>query len=697
MKLTAKFLLLLIGVPLIILVVTSTITFNIQKNTIKKEILSQQQYLLNDVANGVYGELQQLNQKVKNIAILPISEQMLTGAPTIDYNRDEFNSHPAYEEYLDTINRFIDSNVSLAYLVSEETGALIINRWIELPERYDGRVKDYYKNPVIKNGLALSEPYMNAEGTDDPTAITISYPVKSENRLLGVAAIDIGLAGIVEYISEENRKYNASISIYTDQGNYIYSPDIKDMTRIINLYELKDSLGLEDVDTVLENILSGKSHNFKVVHSADGSVDLGFTAPIKDTNWIVSVFYPEKDISAKITASVLPITILSAVVLLLTLAAVAIILNITVIRNILTTSGYLKTISSGDLVIDIDPKILSRNDEIGTLGQSLDDMTRNLQDIVGKVTDAANYISSGANQVSDSSQMLSNGATEQAASAEEVSSSMEQMSANISQNADNSSQTEKIAIKAARDARESGETVSEAVEAMGLIANKITIIEEISRSTNLLALNAAIEAARAGEHGKGFAVVATEVRKLAEQSQKAAGEITELASRTVELSQGSGEKLSKLVPDIERTAELVEEISAASNEQQSGVDQITTAIHQLDKIIQSNASSSEELASTSEELAAQAEQLKATIQYFKINRDRDSGKMHQLHQPPRRSTIKNEPVKSAPKQTDKKEENKPVNNQRPPSSASGETGITISSGSRKRETEKIYDDDFESF
>lgn len=196
---------------------------------------------------------------------------------------------------------------------------------------------------------------------------------------------------------------------------------------------------------------------------------------------------------------------------------------------------------------------------------------------------------------------------------------MEEMNSNIGQNADNSSQTEKIAIKAANDARDSGEIVNKAVEAMTKIASKISIIEEISRSTNLLALNAAIEAARAGEHGKGFAVVASEVRKLAEQSQVAAGEITELASITVSLSQDSGEKLSKLVPDIQRTAELVQEISAASNEQQIGVDQITSAIQQLDKIIQNNASSSEELASTSEVLADQAEQLNKTIQYFKIS------------------------------------------------------------------------------
>ena len=164
--------------------------------------------------------------------------------------------------------------------------------------------------------------------------------------------------------------------------------------------------------------------------------------------------------------------------------------------------------------------------------------------------------------------------------------------------------------------------MKEAVEAMTEIADKISVIEDISRNTNMLALNAAIEAARAGEHGKGFAVVAAEVRKLAEQSQQAAGEITELAQKTVVLSKGSGERLSTLVPDIEKTAELVEEISVASREQQTGVGQITEAIVQLDQIIQNNASSSEKMALTSDDLATQAEQLKETIKFFKILQNR---------------------------------------------------------------------------
>ena len=208
---------------------------------------------------------------------------------------------------------------------------------------------------------------------------------------------------------------------------------------------------------------------------------------------------------------------------------------------------------------------------------------------------------------------------------------MEEMVSNIKQNADNAQQTEKIALKAAQDAREGGKAVTETVSAMKEIANKISIIEEIARQTNLLALNAAIEAARAGEHGKGFAVVATEVRKLAERSQTAAGEINKLSASSVEVAEKAGEMLTRIVPDIQKTAELVSEINAASNEQNSGAEQINKAIQQLDKVIQQNASATEQMASTSEELSTQAEQLQETIGFLRIGdngAEKRPGKAH---------------------------------------------------------------------
>ncbi len=246
-------------------------------------------------------------------------------------------------------------------------------------------------------------------------------------------------------------------------------------------------------------------------------------------------------------------------------------------------------------------------------------MTQRLRGIIGEVFGAVTQVSGGSQQLSSTSQEMSQGATEQASSVEEITSSMEQMTANIRQNAENAQQTEKIAITSAKSAEDGGTAVSATVNAMKEIASKIGIIEEIARSTNMLALNASIEAARAGEYGKGFAVVASEVGKLAERSQKEAGEISALSVDSVTIAEQAGETISTLIPEIRRTADLVQEISAASNEQNSGAGQINSAIMQLDQIVQQNASAAEESASMAEELASQAEQMQSSMEYFKID------------------------------------------------------------------------------
>jgi methyl-accepting chemotaxis protein len=274
-----------------------------------------------------------------------------------------------------------------------------------------------------------------------------------------------------------------------------------------------------------------------------------------------------------------------------------------------------RKVADGDLTMSITTK----NNDTTSLVAAIKNMVEHLNMVVVDVKNAANNVASGSQQLSAGSEQMSQGTTEQAASAEEASSSVEEMNATIKQNADNAQQTEKIALKSALDAMETGKAVSETVGAMKEIASKISIIEEIARQTNLLALNAAIEAARAGEHGKGFAVVASEVRKLAERSQTAAGEISHLSATSVEVAEKAGQMLAKLVPDIQKTAELVQEISSASKEQSSGADQINSAILQLNQVIQHNAGAAEEMASTAEELSSQAEQLQSTVAFFKVD------------------------------------------------------------------------------
>ncbi len=289
------------------------------------------------------------------------------------------------------------------------------------------------------------------------------------------------------------------------------------------------------------------------------------------------------------------------------------------VANLRTTATIADEIARGNLAVQA--KRLSEKDSMGI---ALETMIENLRQVVIDVSSAADNVATGSEQLSASAETLSQGVSEQAASSQEASSSMEEMAANIRQNADNAGETEKIARQSSVNATKSGEAVGQAVSAMKTIAEKITIVQEIARQTDLLALNAAIEAARAGEHGRGFAVVASEVRKLAERSQAAAAEISMLSSRTVTVSEAAGQMLTRLVPDIQRTASLVSDISSASREQNAGAEQINVAIQQLDQVTQQNAAAAEEMSSTSEELSSQAQQLQATISFFSLGRDTHS-------------------------------------------------------------------------
>lgn len=282
--------------------------------------------------------------------------------------------------------------------------------------------------------------------------------------------------------------------------------------------------------------------------------------------------------------------------------------------NLKATAALADEVANGDLTVQ--PKPLSDKD---TLGLALQSMVERLRGVVTDALSASDNVSAGSQELSATSEQMSQGATEQAAAAEQASASMEEMAANIKQNADNAAQTEKISRQSAKDAETSGEAVNRAVDAMRTIAEKIGIVQEIARQTDLLALNAAVEAARAGEHGKGFAVVASEVRKLAERSQTAAAEISSVSGDTVKAAQEAGDMLQRLVPDIRKTAELVSEISAACREQDVGASQINEAIQQLDKVTQQNAGASEQMSATSEELAAQAEELQTSIAFFRTD------------------------------------------------------------------------------
>ncbi|UCH14433.1 MAG: HAMP domain-containing protein [Bacteroidales bacterium] len=351
--------------------------------------------------------------------------------------------------------------------------------------------------------------------------------------------------------------------------------------------------------------------------------------------------------STKIIISVIFISLLLVI-------TISVIISRGITTSISKGVEFAEKVSDGDLSATVN---INQNDEIGKLAEALKNMIVKLKEIVVHIKDSSTNITNTSQHIKSNSQQLSQSANQQAASVEEVSSTIEEMASNIQQNTDNAQQTEKISNVAQSGINEVAESSKKAMEANKDIVDKITIINDIAFQTNILALNAAVEAARAGEHGKGFAVVAAEVRKLAENSKVAAEEIVGLAENSLKLAEGAGQKMAEILPEVEKTTKLVQEITAASLEQNSGASQVNNAIQQLNNVTQQNSAASEELAASAEDMAGQAEQLNNTVLFFNVgsNGDRNEKSYSNRYMSDRNSDIKetNSLLKNSDKDSEK--------------------------------------------
>ena len=471
----------------------------------------------------------------------------------------------------------------------------------------DGKGEAIGKAVVSKSlGAPIVVSAVGIAGPDGKNKAAVAFQFKLEELSKIVGDIKVGKTGYGWIIDRDG------MMIAHKNASSVMSVNVLDA----------DKNGSRGMDALGKRAISEEKGTGSFVGANGAKMTVFFVRVPNTPGWTLGISVPDEEINDAVYRLMVLLAFVALVAILLA-AVISVLIARSISRPLKTICLGMDSFAKGDFTMTgIDEKernrIVARTDELGDLGHSLDVMLTSLTATVREVIEASNQVSYGSKQLSETSQSISQGATEQASSVEEISSSMEQMSANIKQNAENAHTTETIARNSAQSAETGGKAVLDTVDAMKQIAAKIVIIEEIARSTNMLSLNASIEAARAGEYGKGFAVVASEVGKLAERSSREAAEINALSLNSLKIAEAAGKTITEMVPEIRRTADLVQEISAASREQDAGANQINSAIMQLDTVVQQNASASEESASMSEELAGQAQSLNETMGFFKI-------------------------------------------------------------------------------
>ncbi len=483
----------------------------------------------------------------------------------------------------------------------------------------DDYEEDYFLIPKQNKKKTILAPYIYSftGNKDDELLITsVTMPIMENNKVIGIIGIDIDLTRLSNLVKDVKLFKTGVASIVSHDLNF---------TGHINEEFIGRPLGetiSEGSGEAINAVANGRNY---IARDTRTDQKLRTLIPITfdeaDQTWSILAEIPLKQVNAELRT----LLVFIAFIGLLSIGIVSIIIlyiSRKITRPILRTIQSVEEVAEGNLNATIDHT--ESTDEIGQLARSLETLTQKLREILGGVLSGADNVATASQQMLSTAEILSEGSTEQASSAEEVSSSMEEMTANVRQTTDNAMETEKIAQKVLTGIEEVSKGAMESLLSVKGIAGKINLITEIARQTNILALNAAVEAARAGEHGRGFAVVAAEVRKLAETTKNAADEITGLASNSVTVTEKAGALMQGLMPEIRKTTQLIQEVTAASIEQNSGAEQVNAAIHQLNSVTQQNASAAEELTASSEELSKQADQLLDMISYFKIDLEASS-------------------------------------------------------------------------
>ncbi len=527
----------------------------------------------------------------------------------------EMLKFPAYERVLDkyeqTFKYYMDTYGYYDFFVIDLEGDIVYTVEKESDfhtnlTRENTHLADLYKE-VLRSGKPGLSDMKKYAPSDDAPAMFVAAPVIHNGKMNGVIALQISNEAI-NNIMQQKSGLGESGETYLVGEDFLLRSDSRFSKETTVLKQKVETDATKDALDGNENSQIVKDYRGIKVLSSYDDMEVG------NQHWAILAEIDEAEVLIPVNNLGRFILIIAGVSLLI-LVLIAILIARSFSMPLIRGVEFAKTIAAGNIQGSVN---INRKDEIGQLIGALNDMAGRLRNVIINIRSSAENIASASDQMSTSSQEMSESSNEQASSTEEVSSTMEEMQANIQQNANNSKQTEEIAQKAARDIQVGGKAVVKTVEAMTIIADKIKIINEIAFQTNILALNAAVEAARAGEEGRGFAVVAGEVKSLADRSRDAAEEIDKVSTNSLNVAENAGKLFSEIVPQIDKTAKLVQDITTSSMEQNSSVNQVTNAVEQLNRVTQQSSAVAEEVASSSEELASQADQLKQIIAFFNV-------------------------------------------------------------------------------